>query len=59
MVSDFREQEHALQRQVQGILAEGQTALGDTGEEEYVSSVEDALRRLYDYPTLASTHWPD
>jgi hypothetical protein len=52
MVSDFREQEHALQRQVQGILAEGQTALGDTGEEEYVSSVEDALRRLYDYPYL-------
>ena len=52
MVSDFREQEHALQRQVQGILAEGPTAPGDTSEEGFVSSVEDALRRLYDYTYL-------
>jgi hypothetical protein len=52
MVSDFREQEHALQRQVQGILAEGQAQPADTKEEEFVSSVEDALRRLYDYPYL-------
>jgi GAF domain-containing protein len=65
MVSDFREQEHALQRQVQGMLVEGQTAQGDTSEEEFVSSVEDALRRLYDYPylgehalaQLAVVHW--
>jgi hypothetical protein len=52
MVSDFREQEHALQRQVQGILAEGQAVPGGTRDEEFTSSVEDALRRLYDYPYL-------
>ena len=52
MVSDFREQEHALQRQVQGILAEGQAAPGGTKDEEFMASVEDALRRLYDYPYL-------
>jgi hypothetical protein len=52
MVSDFREQEHALQRQVQKMLAEGQVARGDTSEEEFVSSVEDALRQLHDYSYL-------
>ena len=52
MVSDFREQEHALQRQVQTMLAEGQAALGGASEGEFVAAVEDALRRLYDYPYL-------
>jgi hypothetical protein len=52
MVSDFREQEHALQRQVQTMLAEGQAAAGGASEEEFVAAVEDALRRLYDYPYL-------
>ena len=52
MVSDFREQEHTLQRQVQNMLAEGQVARGDTSDEEFVSSVEDALRQLHDYSYL-------
>lgn len=52
MVSDFREQEHALQRQAKRMLAESQAAAGSTLEDQFVSSVEDALRRLYDYPYL-------
>jgi len=52
MVADFGEQEHTLQRQVQGMLSEGQAAPGDREEQEFMSSVEDALRRLYDYPYL-------
>jgi hypothetical protein len=56
MVSDFREQEHALQRQAHSLvsasLEESQPPLGGRSNEEFVSSVEDALRRLYDYSYL-------
>jgi GAF domain-containing protein len=56
MVSDFRQQEHALQRQAHSLvsasLEESQPPLGGKDNEEFVSSVEDALRRLYDYSYL-------
>ena len=56
MVSDFHEQEHALQRQAQGLVAasldESQPPPGGASNEEFVSAVEDALRRLYDYSYL-------
>jgi hypothetical protein len=52
MVSDFREQEHSLQKRVERMLTEGQAPPAGTSEEEFTSSVEDALRHLYDYPYL-------
>jgi hypothetical protein len=56
MVSDFRSQEHALQRQADSLvsvsLEESQSPLANQANEEFVSSVEDALRRLYDYSYL-------
>jgi hypothetical protein len=56
MVTTFREREHALQRQVQQMLAEreeeGQPVLEGIDEKEWVSLVEDALRRLYDFSYL-------
>jgi hypothetical protein len=56
MVADFREREHALQRQVQQMLAEreeeSRPVLEGVGEKEFISLVEGALRRLHDYPYL-------
>jgi len=56
MVSDYRQQEHALQRQADSLVAvslEGsQPATGEASNEEFVAAVEDALRRLYDYSYL-------
>jgi hypothetical protein len=56
MVADFRERERALQRQVQQMLAEreedDQPVLEGVDEQGFVSLVEDALRRLYDFPYL-------
>jgi hypothetical protein len=56
MVAEFREREHALQRQVQEMLAEreeeARPVLEGIDEVEFVSLVEDALRRLHDYPYL-------
>jgi hypothetical protein len=56
MVSDFRLQEHALQRQADSLIAvsleESQPILSDKVDDEFVSSVEDALRRIYDYSYL-------
>ena len=56
LVAEFREREHALQRQMEGLLAEREdedrAVLAGMGEEELVSLVEDALRQLYDYPYL-------
>jgi GAF domain-containing protein len=56
MVDQFREREHALQRQMQQMLAEREeqerSILGGVDEKELVSLVEDALRQLHDYPYL-------
>lgn len=56
MVSDFRERERAMQRQVQEMLATGgapaQSGLPGVSQEAFVGQVEDALRRLHDYPAL-------
>jgi hypothetical protein len=56
MVTEFREREHALQRQMQQMLAEREKeerpVLEGIDEKEMVSLVEDALRRLHDYPHL-------
>jgi hypothetical protein len=56
MVAEFREREHALQRQMQQMLAERgeeeRPVLEGIDEKELVSLVEDALRRLYDYSYL-------
>jgi GAF domain-containing protein len=56
MVAEFREREHSLQRQMQEVLAEREVAarpvLAGVGEKQFVSLVEDALRRLHDYPYL-------
>jgi GAF domain-containing protein len=56
MVAEFREREHALQRQMQQMLAEREEEdrplLAGIDEKELVALVEDALRRLYDYPYL-------
>jgi hypothetical protein len=56
MVADFREQEQALQRQVQAMLAEpeeeARPTVGGLDEGESVGLVEDALRRLHDYSYL-------
>jgi hypothetical protein len=56
MVAEFRERERALQRRVQEMLAEreeeARPVLAGIDEKEFVSLVEDALRRLHDYPYL-------
>jgi hypothetical protein len=56
MVAEFREREHALQRQVQEMLAEreeeARPVLEGIDDKEFVSLMEDALRRLHDYPYL-------
>jgi GAF domain-containing protein len=56
MVAQFREREHALQRQMQQMLAEREEedrpVLAGIDEKDLVTLVEDALRRLYDYPYL-------
>ena len=56
MVSDFRDREHALQHEVQQMLAERREEalplLAGVGEKQFVSLVEDALRRLHDYSYL-------
>ena len=56
MVSDLRLQEHALQSQADSLvtvsLKENQQLLSSKINDEYVSSVEDALRRLSDYSYL-------
>jgi hypothetical protein len=56
MVAEFREREYALQRQVQDMLVEREEGarppLEGIDDKEFVSLVEDALRRLYDYPYL-------
>jgi hypothetical protein len=65
MVSDFRQRERALQRQVQQMLAEREQderpILDGIGEKEFISLVEDALRQLHDFSylgehTLAQLH---
>jgi hypothetical protein len=56
MVGNFRDREHALQRQMQQMLAEqqGETApvLEGFDEMSFTALVEDALRRLYDFTYL-------
>jgi hypothetical protein len=56
MVSEFREREHALQRQMQRMLAEQDEDVGpvleDVDEAAFVNLVEDALRHLHNYPYL-------
>jgi hypothetical protein len=57
MVSEFRERERAMQRQVQEMLAAGSAAAAEPGPaglspEAFTAQVEDALRRLHDYPAL-------
>jgi hypothetical protein len=56
MVSEFRQQERAMQRQVQEMLAASSAAPqpGPAGlsQQQFVSQVEEALRRLHDYPAL-------
>jgi len=56
MVAEFREREHALQRQMQQMLVEreedARPVLAGIDDKEFASLVEDALRRLHDYPYL-------
>ncbi len=56
MIADFREREQTLQRQVQQMLAEreeeARPILEGIDEKAFAAVVEDALRRLYDYPYL-------
>jgi len=56
MVSEFRQQERAMQRQVQEMLAASSAAPqpGPAGlsQQQFVSQVEDGLRRLHEYPAL-------
>jgi hypothetical protein len=56
MVSEFRERERTMQRQVQEMLAASSAAPqpGPAGlsQQQFGSQVEDALRRLHDYPAL-------
>ncbi len=56
MVSDFRQRERTLQRQVQEMLAEREQdqrpILNGIGDQEFVSLVEDALRQLHDFSYL-------
>ena len=56
MVSEFRERERAMQRQMQEMLTAGGPqvlpGLAGMSQEEFIAQVEDALRRLHDYPAL-------
>jgi hypothetical protein len=56
MVADFRDRERALQRQMQQLLAERDAkprpVLEGVSDKQFVSLLEDALRRLHDYPYL-------
>ena len=56
MVSEFRDRERAMQRQMQDMLAAAsapaQPDVAGVSQEEFVAQVEDALRRLHDYPAL-------
>jgi GAF domain-containing protein len=56
MVADFREREQALQRQMRQMLAEREEEkrplLEGTDDKAFAALVEDALRRLHDYPYL-------
>jgi hypothetical protein len=56
MVADFRVREHALQRQVQQMLVEreeeARPVLEGVSGKDFVSLVEDGLRRLHDFPYL-------
>jgi hypothetical protein len=56
MVADFRQRELALQHQVQKLVTERQAedrpVLDGVSERQFVSLVEDALRRLHDFPYL-------
>jgi hypothetical protein len=56
MVSQFREREHVLQRQMQQMLAEHEEGARPVGEEagdvQFVPLVEDALRQLHDFSYL-------
>ena len=56
MVSEFREREHALQRQMQQMLVEqeegGSPVLEDVDEAGFATLVEDALRQLHNYTYL-------
>ena len=56
MIAEFRDREHDLQRQMQQVLAErdvqGQPVLEGCDEAAFVAMVEEALRRLHDYPYL-------
>jgi hypothetical protein len=55
MVAEFRGREHALQRQMQAMLAEREESrpvLEGVDENDLVSLVEDALRQLHDYSYL-------
>ncbi len=56
MVSQFREREHVLQRQMEQILAGPEEGTGPAGEElgdgRFSPLVEDALRRLHDFSYL-------
>ncbi len=58
MVTEFREREQTLQRQVQQMVtereAEDQPVLDGVSERQFVSLVEDALRRLHDFSYLGS-----
>jgi hypothetical protein len=56
MVGDFRDREHALQRQMQQMMAEQQEqtrpVLEGLDDKSFAALVEDALRRLYDFTYL-------
>ncbi|MBN1660401.1 MAG: GAF domain-containing protein [Anaerolineae bacterium] len=57
LVTDFRQREHALQRQVQQILSERDAeppAPAGLSDQEFVTLVEDALRHLHDLAYLGS-----
>jgi hypothetical protein len=63
MVSEFRERERDIQRQVQEMLdtrsmsaqpgSRSESAVG-LSQQEFVSQVEEALRHLHDYPALGN-----
>ena len=56
MVSEFRERERAMERQMQEMLTTGSArmlpGLAGLSQDEFIAQVEDALRRLHDYPAL-------
>lgn len=58
MVAEFRQRELGLQHQVQQMVTERQSedrpVLDGVSERQFVSLVEDALRRLHDFPYLGS-----